>query len=237
MTIVSSAMLLAAGLGLRMRPLTLTRPKPLVEVGGRALIDYALDRLRAAHVAKVVVNVHYFAEQIESWASRQSEPPIVVSNERAEVLDTGGGIKLALPHLGPHPFFVLNSDSFWLEQGQPALDRLSAAWDDSRMDCLLLLCPIAQTVGYDGSGDFITAESGRLQRRSTSSREALAYIGGYLVHPRLFADAPTGKFSMNLLWDRAIAVRRLHGLVHRGRWLHVGTPESIALAEAALADG
>ncbi len=208
-------MVLAAGLGLRMRPLTLTRPKPLVEVGGKALIDYALDRLRAANVSNVVVNVHYLAEQIEAWASRQSAPPIVVSDERAEVLDTGGGIALALPLLGPGPFFVLNSDSFWLEQGQPALDRLRAAWDGSRMDCLLLLCPLGQTVGYDGPGDFVADESGRLQRANNSPREALAYIGGYLVHPRLFADAPSGKFSMNLLWDRAIASERLHGLVHR----------------------
>ena len=237
MTTVTSAIVLAAGLGLRMRPLTLTRPKPLVEVGGKALIDYSLDRLRAAHVTKVVVNVHYLAGQIEAWASRQAELRIVVSDERAEVLDTGGGINLALPHLGSGPFYVLNSDSFWLEKGQPALDRLCAAWDDSCMDCLLLLCPIAQTVGYDGRGDFVAADSGHLQRRSTSTREALAYIGGYLVHPRLFADAPSGKFSMNLLWDRAISDGRLHGLVHRGRWLHVGTPESIALAEAALAEG
>jgi MurNAc alpha-1-phosphate uridylyltransferase len=219
-----------------MRPLTLARPKPLVEVAGKPLIAHAFDRLRAAEVKTVVVNVHYLAEQIEAWARTQNSPRVAISDERAEVLDTGGGIALALPRLGPEPFFVLNSDSFWQEQGQPALDRLRAAWDDKAMDCLLLLCPIAQTVGYDGDGDFVRDEEGRLRRKAGSPSQALAYIGGYLVHPRLFEGAPAGKFSMNRLWDKAIAAGRLHGIVHVGKWLHVGTPEAIALAEAALAE-
>ena len=230
----SRAMVLAAGYGQRMRPLTLTRPKPLVEVAGRALIDHGFDRLRAAGVEKAVVNAHYLPEQIEAWAKRQAWPAITISDERAEILDTGGGVARALPLLGEEPFFVINSDSFWVDDGTPALDRLRAAWDDRAMDCLLLLSPLERTVGYDGAGDFVRGEDGRLARRAGSGGTPLAYIGGYLVAPRLFEAAPGGAFSMNRLWDRAIAAGRLFGLVHEGRWLHVGTPEAIGLAEAAL---
>ena len=229
-----TAMVLAAGYGQRMRPLTLTRPKPLVEVAGKALIDYGFDRLRAAGVTRAVVNVHYLADQIETWASRQQSPAITISDERPEILDTGGGVAKALPLLGEKPFFVLNSDSFWVDEGEAALDRLRAAWDESRMDCLLLLSPLERTVGYDGTGDFTRAQDGRLKRRAAGEGTPLAYIGGYLVSPRLFEGAPQGKFSMNLLWDRAIASGRLFGLEHTGRWLHVGTPEAIPLAESAL---
>lgn len=234
MTTGNTAMVLAAGLGTRMRPLTDTRPKPLVEVNGRALIDYGFDRLRAAGVTRAVVNVHYFPEQIENWAARQSHPPVLISDERGEILDTGGGIARALPLLGDDAFFVLNSDSFWLDGQVPALERLRANWHGGRMDCLLLLCPLARTVGYDGRGDFVCHGTGQLQRSRDAAGEALAYIGGYLVSPRLFTDAPSGRFSMNLLWDRAMAQGRLHGIVHDGLWLHVGTPDAIALAEAAL---
>jgi MurNAc alpha-1-phosphate uridylyltransferase len=227
-------MVLAAGYGQRMRPLTITRPKPLVEVSGKALIDYGFDHLRRAGVETAIVNVHYLAEQIEAWASRQPATRIVISDERAELLDTGGGVARALPLLGDDPFFVINSDSFWIDGQEPALDRLRAAWDDAKMDCLLLLCPLQQTVGYDGTGDFVRGPDGRLSRKSAGAGEPLAYIGGYLVSPRLLADAPEGKFSMNLLWDRAIAKGRLFGLSHLGRWLHVGTPEAIALAERDL---
>lgn len=235
MRIGRRAMVLAAGLGTRMRPLTDTRPKPLVEVKDRALIDYGFDRLREARVETAVVNVHYFPEQIEAWAARQMSPRIVISDERGEILDTGGGIARALPLLGSDPFFVLNSDSFWIDRETPALRRLRERWNDAEMDCLLLLCPLAQTVGYDGHGDFVLDDVGRVRRKKDAAGEPLAYIGGYLVSPRLFANAPQGKFSMNLLWDRAIARGRLYGLSHQGRWLHVGTPEAIALAEAALA--
>jgi N-acetyl-alpha-D-muramate 1-phosphate uridylyltransferase len=230
----STAMVLAAGYGQRMRPLTLARPKPLVKVAGKALIDYGFDRLRAARVETAVVNVHYLPEQIEDWAKAQPAPRIVISDERGEILDTGGGIARALPLLGADPFFVINSDSFWVDDGTPALDRLRAAWDDEAMDCLLLLSPLARTVGYDGQGDFVRGADGRLVRRAASQGTPLAYIGGYLVSPRLFAGAPAGAFSMNLLWDRAIATGRLFGVEHTGRWLHVGTPEAIGLAEAAL---
>lgn len=230
----SRAMVLAAGFGQRMRPLTLTRPKPLIEVAGRPLIDYGFERLREAGVERAVVNVHYLAEQIEAWAALQRNPAVVISDERGEILDTGGGVLRALPLLGEEPFFVINSDSFWVEQGEPALDRLRAAWDDGAMDCLLLLSPLERTVGYDGRGDFLLGQDGRLTRRGKAEGTALAYIGGYLVSPRLFEGAPEGAFSMNLLWDRAIAQGRLFGIEHLGRWLHVGTPEAIPLAEEAL---
>ncbi len=235
MRLGETAMVLAAGFGQRMRPLTLTRPKPLVEVAGKALIDYGFERLAAAKVGHAVVNVHYLPDQIEAWAARQKTPRITISDERAEILDTGGGIAHALPLLGEAPFFVINSDSFWVDEGEPALDRLRAAWDDEKMDCLLLLSALGRTVGYDGKGDFVRGADGRLARRSAEpGGTPLVYSGAYLVAPRLFADAPQGKFSMNILWDKAIAAGRLFGIEHTGRWLHVGTPEAIPLAEAAL---
>jgi N-acetyl-alpha-D-muramate 1-phosphate uridylyltransferase len=230
----SRAMVLAAGLGMRMRPLTLTRPKPLLAVNGKALIDYALEKLCGAGVDRAVVNVHYLPEQIEAWARRHSAPRIMISDERAELLDTGGGVGKALPLLGPEPFYVLNSDTFWADGPTPALARLGAAWRDAAMDCLLLLCPLAQTIGFDGMGDFHLAADGRLTRRQGDETGALAYAGAFLVHPRLFRGAPAGKFSMNVLWDRAIATGRLHGIAHDGPWFHIGTPDAIPRAEAVL---
>jgi MurNAc alpha-1-phosphate uridylyltransferase len=227
-----TAMVLAAGFGTRMRPLTNTTPKPLIPVAGQPIIAHGFDRLRAAHVTKAVVNAHYLAEQIEAWCASVASPETIVSDERDAILDTGGGIARALPLLGADPFFVLNSDSFWIDRGTPALTRLRAAWNDAEMDCLLLLCDPAHTTGYDGSGDFVLGGDGRLTRaKHAPSQKALAYIGGYLVHPRLFTHAPQGAFSMNLLWDRAIAAGRLHGLAHDGHWLHVGTPEAIGAAK------
>ncbi len=231
----AAAMVLAAGLGHRMRPLTDTRPKPLVEVGGKPLIEFGFDRLRAAGIKKAVINVHYHPEQIEAWARRQNGLMIEISDERDELLDTGGGIAKALPRLGSAPFFVLNSDSFWIDGTEPALARLRNAWNDTVMDCLLLLCPKQRALGYDGSGDFILSEDGRLRRRGPDD-EALVYIGAYLIHPRLFIGAPPGKFSMNLLWDRALKKGRLFGISHSGRWIHVGTPAAVEKAEKALAE-
>jgi MurNAc alpha-1-phosphate uridylyltransferase len=230
----SRAFVLAAGLGQRMRPLTDTKPKPLIQVHGRALIDYGFDKLREVKCELAVVNVHYLADQIEAWAKQQTSPRIVISDEREELLDTGGGIAKALPLLGNEPFFVLNSDSFWLDGKVPALERLKQRWDDAEMDCLLLLCPVEKTIGYDGQGDFIIGPNGRLARRADASGKALAYIGAYLVHPRLFHNCSSGKFSMNMIWNRAIGGGRLYGLEHEGIWLHVGTPGALALAEAAL---
>lgn len=228
------AMLLAAGHGLRMRPLTLTRPKPLVEISGKPLIDYAMDRLRAAGITEVIINVHYLPEQIENWARQQMSPHIVISDERNDLLDTGGGIAHALEHFDGTPFFVLNSDSFWLEGAIPALGRLAEDWQDEKMDCLLLLCPLERTVGYAGKGDFLVNELGQVARRQKDDLNALAYAGAYAVHPRMFVDAPQRKFSMNELWNRAITNGKLYGLVHDGLWFHVGEPSSIPLAEAVL---
>jgi N-acetyl-alpha-D-muramate 1-phosphate uridylyltransferase len=234
MRIGETAFILAAGLGSRMRPLSNDRPKPLINVGGQALIDHAIDALRRAGVSRAVVNAHYHADQIDDWASRTKGIDITVSDERARLLDTGGGIKKALPQLGTSPFFVLNSDGFWLDSEVPALTRLRDAWDDNSMDCLLLLCPVEKAIGFDGPGDFHIDGDCRLVRRNTSGLPLYAYIGAYLVHPRLFAGVAEEAFGMNRLWDKAIAQRRLFGLVHDGLWLHVGTPDSVAMAEAHL---
>jgi N-acetyl-alpha-D-muramate 1-phosphate uridylyltransferase len=235
MTVGSYAMVLAAGFGTRMRPLTNTMPKPLVKVAGKSLLDYGFDRLREAHVETAVVNGHYLADQIEAWVGQVNSPHTFFSDERDSILDTGGGIARALPLLGNHPFFVLNADCFWLDGSIPALERLRAAWDDTVMDCLLLLCDPAQTTGYEGKGDFVLDATGRIARRKDKPDDgALAYIGGYIVHPRLFADSPNGPFSMNILWDLAIAKGRLFGLAHDGHWLHVGTVDAIKEAEDFL---
>ncbi len=228
------AIVMAAGLGTRMRPITNTMPKPLVPVNGKPLIGYAFDALRSAQTTRAVVNVHYLPEQIEAWCAQQNDIAITISDERDVVLETGGGIVKGLPHLGSAPFFVLNSDSFWLETTTPALQKLKAEWRDADMDCLLLLINPSRSTGYDGIGDFELAGDGRLSRKTPQSKTALAYIGGYLVHPRLFEDAPEGKFSTNVLWDRAIAKGRLFGLQHDGWWLHVGTPKAIGQAEAQM---
>jgi N-acetyl-alpha-D-muramate 1-phosphate uridylyltransferase len=224
-------MVLAAGLGKRMRPITDHVPKPLVKVAGKPLIAHGVDRLRAQGVPHIVVNCHYLGEQIIAWA--QAQPgPITVSDERGELLDTGGGILKALPLLGSDPFFVLNSDSIWTERGMPALERLARVWDEKTMDCLLLLCPVAQARGYDGRGDFAVDGGGRLAR--AKGDHTFVYIGAYLAKPSVFGEAPGVSFSMNALWDKAMSKGRLHGIVHDGLWLHVGTPEAIAMAEAEL---
>jgi MurNAc alpha-1-phosphate uridylyltransferase len=235
MGVGEKAFVLAAGHGLRMRPLTLTTPKPLVPVGGKPLIAYAFDKLKNAGVSDAVVNVHHLADQIEEWCKRIATPRITISDERDVLLDTGGGIAKALPLLGPDPFFVMNSDSFWTDGKVPALERLRYAWRGDDMDCLLLLCDPARTTGYDGRGDFVVDGEGRLAwAKQFPDRKALTYIGGYLVHPRLFERAPSGAFSMLRLWDQAIEKGRLFGLAHDGHWLHVGTVESIAAAEEYL---
>ncbi len=226
---IDTAMVLAAGFGKRMRPLTDTMPKPLVKIAGKPLIRYAFDRLREAGVSRAVVNGHYLAEQIEAWGSEQVMPRAVFSDERDEILETGGGIVRALPLLGDKPFFVMNADCFWLDGDVPALQRLSGMWDEGQMDCLLLLCDPVRATGYDGAGDFSIGGDGRLTRA-----KSYAYIGGYIAHPRFFSDAPKGAFSTNVLWDRAIAKGRLFGLAHDGWWLHVGTVPAIAEAEAML---
>ncbi len=229
----TNAMVLAAGLGMRMRPLTLERPKPLVVLRGRALLDRALDRLRAAGVTRTVVNTHYLAAMIEDHLSDQAD--IVLSPE-AERLETGGGVARALPQLGGAPFYVVNSDAVWRDGPVPALDRLAAAWDAAAMDVLLLVQPVDRAMGYHGAGDYHLGADGRLRRRGTAERAAHLFAGVQILNPTIFDDIPDGAFSLNLLYDRAEAAGRLHGLEHDADWFHVGTPEDLAATEAALAD-
>ncbi len=228
-------MVLAAGLGKRMRPITDTTPKPLVRVGGRALVDHALDRLEQAGIASAVVNVHYLAELIETHLQGRRRPQIVISDERGELLETGGGVKKALPLLPDAPFVLLNSDSLWIDAGPSNLAALSAAWDGERMDILLLVASVAESLGYEGRGDFFMDAGGRLARRGTQASAPYVYAGVAILKPQLFADTPDGAFSLNLLFDRAIAADRLYGRALDGQWLHVGTPDAIAAAEERLA--
>ncbi|MGP1394151.1 MAG: nucleotidyltransferase family protein [Inquilinaceae bacterium] len=227
------AMILAAGLGTRMRPLSADRPKPLVEVAGRALIDHVLDRFQAFGVGRVVVNTHHHAERLEAHLASRASPAIAISRE-TDRLETGGGVRRALPLLGPGPFFVANADALWRDGTASALARLAGAWEDGRMDGLLLLVPTARAVGADGAGDFDLAPDDRLVRRVPGVPAPYVYGGVHITHPRLFEDAPDGAFSLNLLWDRALAEGRLHGLVHDGAWHHVGNPAAVAVATAAL---
>jgi MurNAc alpha-1-phosphate uridylyltransferase len=230
-----TAMVLAAGIGKRMRPITATVPKPLIEVAGRSLIDHGLDRLAEAGVERVVVNVHYLADLLSAHLARRRAPAVTISDERGMLLETGGGVKKALPLLGEAPFFLLNSDSFWIEGPRPNLDWLAAGWDESRMDALLMLAPTVSAIGYDGPGDFVMAPDGRLSRRPEREVAAFVYSGAAILHPRFFADAPEGAFSLNFLFDQAIETERLYGVRMDGTWLHVGTPEAIRAAELSVA--
>ena len=232
---ITHAMVLAAGLGKRMRPITDAMPKPLVAIAGKPMLDHALDRLAAAGVSRAVVNVHYLAGQIEAHLAGRAAPAITISDERDVLLETGGGVKKALPLLGTAPFFHVNSDSLWSENGHDNLAAMAAAWDPRAMDMLLLLAERESSVGFDGAGDFFMDESGRLARRGGAAGAPFVYAGVAILRPELFADTPEGAFSLNLLFDRAIATGRLFGHVLAGRWLHVGTPEAIPLAEAAYA--
>ena len=230
----NSAMMLAAGLGTRMRPLTDSKPKPLIEVGGKALLDHMLDRLADAGVETAVVNVHYLADQIERHVASRKAPRIVISNERAQLLGTGGGVVKALPQLGTSPFFHVNSDSIWIEGVTPNLTLLAGAFDSAGMDALLLLAPTAGSVGYDGRGDFTMAADGVLARRGERDVAPFVYAGAAILSPAMFKGAPQGEFSLTALFDRAAAAGRLHGLRLDGLWMHVGTPGAIAEAEAAI---
>jgi len=228
------AMILAAGFGTRMRPLTDTMPKPLVPVGGKPLINHVLDRLAASGVETAVVNVHHFAEQIEQHLKPRRAPKIVISDERDGVLGTGGGVVKALPLLGDAPFFHLNSDTLWIDGVKSNLDRLGEAFDPAPMDALLLLAPTATSVGYAGRGDFRMAADGKLQRRPEREVVPFVYAGVAILSPALFKDAPGGAFSLTALFDRAIEQERLYGLRLEGVWMHVGTPDAVAAAEKAI---
>jgi MurNAc alpha-1-phosphate uridylyltransferase len=231
----NSGIVLAAGLGTRMRPYVGDIPKPMVKVGGKPLIDYALDRLAEAGVARAVVNVHYLADTLERHLAARKAPRIVISDERGELLGTGGGVANALPKLGNEPFYLINSDTFWLDGIKPNLDRLARTFDRDTMDALLLLAPTTGSVGYSGSGDFAMQPDGRLRRRAEREVVPFVYAGAALLSPALFADPPEGPFPLTLLFDRAIERERLFGLRLDGLWMHVGTPEAVADAEAALA--
>ena len=228
------AMVLAAGLGTRMRPFNGQLPKPLVRVGGKALIDYVLDRLAAQGVERAVVNVHHLADQIERHLAQRRQPKIVISDERGELLGTGGGVVKALPQLGDTPFFHVNSDTIWIDGVKPNLARLAEAFDSARMDALLLLAPAASSTGYSGHGDFSMAADGGLMRRGEREVVPFVYAGAAILTPAFFAGAPPGAFSMSPLFDRAADTGRLCGLRLEGVWMHVGTPEAIQAAEKAL---
>jgi N-acetyl-alpha-D-muramate 1-phosphate uridylyltransferase len=229
-----TAIVLAAGLGMRMRPLTDTRPKALVEVMGRSLIDHALDRLAAAEVSVAVVNLHHFADQIEAHLARRTRPKLIFSDEREGLLNTGGGAAKALSQLGTAPFFLLNSDSLWIEGATPNLARLGQAFDAGRMDALLLLAPTVTAIGYDGSGDYFMDARGALRRRAGDEKAPFVYAGAAILSPMLFESAPDGAFPLTPLFDRAQEKGRLFGLVLEGTFLHVGTPASLAAAEEAI---
>ena len=229
------AIVLAAGLGTRMRPHNGHVPKPLVQIGGKSLIDYCLDRLADARVERAVVNVHHLADAIEHHLAARRRPQIVISDERSVLLGTGGGIKKALPLLGDAPFFLVNSDTVWLDGVKPNVARLGEAFDPQTMDALLLLAPTTNSIGYAGRGDFGMLSDGRLRRRDESEVMPFVYAGAAILTPSLFAGAPDGAFPLTVLFDRAGAAGRLFGLRLEGIWMHVGTPEAVAAAEAALA--
>lgn len=231
-----TAMILAAGLGKRMRPLTASQPKPLVRVAGKALIDHALDRLADAGVGRAVVNVHYLADALEAHVLARTSPQVTVSDERALLLETGGGMAKALPQL-PDPFFALNADNIWLDGPKSAFHDLSRRWDPERMDALLLVVPHARAMNFVGTGDFHMDPLGRLSRRRDGRIAPFIFTGIQLVSHRLLRDAPEGPFSTNLLWNRAIEEGRLYGLSFTGLWFEVGTPQMIRPTEEALTGG
>ena len=236
-TAPKTAMVLAAGLGTRMRPLTDDRPKALVEVGGRALIDHVLDRLDDAGVEKAVVNVHWFADRLEAHlAARGGGPEVVISDERAELLETGGGLKKAAPLLGDAPVFVANIDSVWIDRAD-ALAELSRLWDAEQMDAALLLARREGSIGFEGDGDFFLADDGRLTFRGEAASAPFAYMGVHICRPDYVAEGPKGPFSLSGLWRKSAAAGRLYGCVLDGDWMHVGDPQARDEAEVRLAQG
>ena len=237
-TVPKTAMVMAAGLGKRMRPLTATRPKPLVEVAGKPLIDHVLDRLRSAGVGKIVVNVHYLADAMEAHlASRAADLDVTISDERELLLETGGGLVQAANMIDDDPFLVVNSDNYWLDGPADTLRLLASAWDDARMDALLLLVPLARANCHAGQGDFHMSAAGALRRRKSGAVAPFVYTGIQMVSKRLFeGDMPSGPFSTNILWDRAIEAGRCFGAVHQGLWFDIGAPANIKKAEALLGE-
>lgn len=238
MTMPATAMIMAAGKGTRMMPLTADRPKPLVRVAGTTLLDHVLDLLRGAGVRRIVVNVHYLADQIEAHlAAHAGDFEVLVSDERGLLRDTGGGLVQALPLLGEAPFICINADNWFAEGSDHPLERMAAAWDPARMDVLMLVVPFARAGNTQGQGDFDLDETGRLAREGPARPRPYVWTGIQILSPAIVRDPPGAVFSTNVFWDRAIAAGRCHGLVHTGDWFDVGYPEAIALTEAHLADG
>jgi MurNAc alpha-1-phosphate uridylyltransferase len=229
-------MIMAAGLGTRMRPLTDDKPKPLVKVAGKTLIDHALDRLVAAGVKLAVINVHYKAEMLKAHLANRRDIEVRYSEETDALLGTGGGVVKAMANFDGEPFFVMNSDTVWVEGVGHALDRMIARWDPEAMDGLLLMASMVSAQGYEGVGDFNMDAEGHLSRVVERKLSPFAYPGVQIVHPRLFDGAPSGAFSTNRMWDIAIAKKRLYGIRLDGIWFHVGTPEAVTDAEQYLAD-
>ncbi|MFL6818142.1 MAG: nucleotidyltransferase family protein [Bradyrhizobium sp.] len=230
----NKAMVLAAGLGIRMRPLTDHMPKPLVRVAGRTLLDHVLDKLAEAGVSEAVVNVHYLPDQIIAHVAARERPRVIISDERGHVLGTGGGVVKALPLLGPGPFFHVNADTLWIDGVQRNLARLAEAFDPSRMDILLLLAPTASSIGYSGRGDYAMLPDGVLRKRREHQVVPFVYAGAAIMSPSLFADAPSGEFSLTEMFDQANEQERLFGLRLDGVWMHVGTPDAVNAAEDAF---
>jgi MurNAc alpha-1-phosphate uridylyltransferase len=228
------AMVLAAGLGLRMRPLTERMPKPLVSVAGRTLLDHVLDKLGNAGVTEAIVNVHYLPDQIIDHVARRKRPRVTISDERNLVLGTGGGLVKALPLLGNEPFFLVNADTLWIDGVRPNLARLAEAFDPSRMDILLLMAPTASSIGYEGNGDYAMLPDGALRKRKEHQVVPFVYAGVAIMSPAIFAGAPNGEFSLTRMFDAANEQERLFGLRLDGTWMHVGTPDAIAAAEEAF---
>ena len=237
-TPIRTAMVLAAGLGKRMRPLTATRPKPLVEVAGKPLLDHVLDRLRSAGIGRAVVNTHYLADSVAAHLKDEAQDlEILISDETGQLLETGGGVTNALSLIEDDTFLVANSDNLWIDGPVDAIRLLEQRWDERQMDALLLVVPLAQANCHEGPGDFRMDPLGRLERRAPGKPAPFVYTGVQIVSRRLFRDAPSGAFSMNILWNRAIAEGRVFGVVHEGLWFDVGTPPAVAKTEAILASG
>jgi len=228
-------MVLAAGLGTRMRPLTNDRPKALVEVGGKALVDHVLDRLAEAGVETAVVNVHYFADRLEAHVLDRAGPPrILVSDERPQALETGGGVKRALPLLGSDPIWVCNIDCIWIEDGASALGAVSDTWDPARMDACLMLAPTATSVGFHADGDVFLEADGRLRFKAAGEMAPSVFVGSHITKPQLVANEPDGPFSLTPIWRRLARQGRIFGVAPPGLWMHVGDPQALEAAEARL---
>lgn len=232
---ITRAMIMAAGYGTRMRPLTNTTPKPLVKVHGRALIDHVIDRLIATGVHTFVVNIHYMGDQIASHVAKRKDATFIISDETDNLLDSGGGIYKAISHFKGEPFFHANADTVWVEGVSHALDRLKARWNDSEMDALMLLASTVTTICYDGRGDFMMDAEGRLTRVPQGRVSPFVWMSMEIVHPRLFDGVTETKFSINPLWDKAIKKRRMFGQRLDGVWMHIDRPDAVAASEAYLA--